>query len=467
MDTANTPNPTPPEHEIPQGDSPSGILKKQRNRNVFLIVGALIIFAVPVFYLMWEAEQKEIRQQAARAPQKKVKILEEDIDKTAWQAEALGRLQALEQENARIMSQLSEVTKFVENQSMMSRLPPFPGKTPRENATGSGPTNAQQLTPEEQAFIQSQSDIPMVVVPPSGSGQPPRVIPTEPIKPRKTPKQPAAGRSQQDSPDTPPPSAPPAIRKIHERAKETPSSIKTISAETGQDKKKPMAWLPSGSFLPGVILSGLDAPTQSGASGNPYPVLIRIDDLAVLPNRFRMDLKECFLVGGAYGDLSSERAFIRIEQLSCVKQNGATIDQALKAYVSGEDGKVGLRGKLVTRDGAALARALMAGFASGIGQAFRPTIGAGLTSTPGEVGFPDPASVGQAIGLSGLGQAARILAQHYTNMAKQIFPVIEINPGRKVDVVVTKGMELSTHDDEEEEAEVTARSAPLFVSTAR
>ena len=86
-------------------------------------------------------------------------------------------------------------------------------------------------------------------------------------------------------------------------------------------------------------------PVLALAQRNPQPVLLRLMDNAVLPNQFRSKVKECFVVGAGYGDVSSERAYIRTESLSCITREGTAIDVPVKGYVAGEDGKAGMRGR--------------------------------------------------------------------------------------------------------------------------
>ncbi|MCK7499556.1 MAG: hypothetical protein MZW92_61025 [Comamonadaceae bacterium] len=43
------------------------------------------------------------------------------------------------------------------------------------------------------------------------------------------------------------------------------------------------------SFTRGILLGGLDAPTGGQSQSNPHPVLIRLEDNAVLPNRYRAE----------------------------------------------------------------------------------------------------------------------------------------------------------------------------------
>ncbi|TXI08280.1 MAG: hypothetical protein E6Q76_07475 [Rhizobium sp.] len=55
-------------------------------------------------------------------------------------------------------------------------------------------------------------------------------------------------------------------------------------------------FIPAGSMIRGILLSGMDAPTSKNARQDPYPALIRITDDAILPNLNRADVKECFVI---------------------------------------------------------------------------------------------------------------------------------------------------------------------------
>jgi conjugal transfer pilus assembly protein TraB len=201
-------------------------------------------------------------------------------------------------------------------------------------------------------------------------------------------------------------------------------------------------YIPSGAFTRALLLGGLDAPTGGQAQRNPQPVLLRLMDNAVLPNQFRSKVKECFVVGAGYGDVSSERAYIRTESLSCITRDGTAIDVPVKGYVAGEDGKAGMRGRLVSKQGQILANALLAGVASGIGQAFTQSATTMSISPLGTTSTVDPAKQLQAGLGTGVGKALDRLAQYYITLAEKVFPVIEIDAGRTVDVVLTQGIAL-------------------------
>ena len=203
-------------------------------------------------------------------------------------------------------------------------------------------------------------------------------------------------------------------------------------------------YIPSGAFTRALLLGGLDAPTGGQAQRNPQPVLMRLMDNAVLPNQFRSRVKECFVVGAGYGDVSSERAYIRTESLSCVAVDGTVIDVPVKGYVAGEDGKAGMRGRLVSKQGQILANALLAGVASGIGQAFTQSSTTMSISPLGSTSSIESGKQLEAGVSTGVGKALDRLAQYYITLAEKVFPVIEIDAGRTVDVVLTQGIALQS-----------------------
>lgn len=221
-------------------------------------------------------------------------------------------------------------------------------------------------------------------------------------------------------------------------------NIKKASSKNGV----PDMFLPAGSILSGTLVTGLDAPTSNQSRSDPFPALLRVKHEAILPNRYRMDIRECFLIASGYGDLSAERAYMRAERISCVKKDGAVIETAMDAYSVGEDGKAGVRGRLVSKNGQIIGNALLSGFISGITQAFAPQkVRALQTSvTPGETQqfqYPSPEMLaGQAV-MGGVKGAAEQIADYYLEMAKNIFPIIEVDAGRKIDFIMIRGMSLN------------------------
>jgi conjugal transfer pilus assembly protein TraB len=210
-------------------------------------------------------------------------------------------------------------------------------------------------------------------------------------------------------------------------------------------KQEGTTFLPIG-FVPIRLLGGIDAPTGGQAQSNPLPVVMEVMDMANLPNQFRANVKQCMVIGAAVGDLSSERGYIRAELLSCIRRDGRVLEAKAHGSIYGEDGKLGMRGRLVTKQGQLLANALLAGVVGGIGHGISSytaqtatTITNGTSSvniTPGK--FAE-AGVG-----AGFGQALDRLANYYITLAEKTFPVIEIDAQRRGDLAFTKGIELDT-----------------------
>ena len=196
------------------------------------------------------------------------------------------------------------------------------------------------------------------------------------------------------------------------------------------------------SFTRGTLLGGLDAPTGGQSQSNPHPVLIRLSDNSVLPNRFRGEYRDCFVIAAGYGDISAERAYLRTENLSCVRADGMALEVKIQGSVYGEDGKVGMRGRLVTKQGQMLANALLAGVVSGIGQGLAISSTTYSTSALGTVASASGTDAFVAGMGTGISKALDRLAQYYIKLAENTFPVIEVDAGREIDVVITKGVRI-------------------------
>lgn len=260
-------------------------------------------------------------------------------------------------------------------------------------------------------------------------------------------------------PPPPPPPQPvasavmPQTGQSSKSAAETAGDIELVSnpqarekdikqAEVKKNEKGDSVFLPP-SFMEATLLSGLDAPTVESAKGNPVPVLLRIKDLAILPNRVKADLKGCFVIAEGHGNLADERAHLRLANLSCLSRKGqAVIDQKIKGFVVDADGKIGLRGTVVSRMGSAIARSVLAGFFGGMGDAIKSATVTSNLSALGTTQTVDPGKIAQAGLGSGLAQGAHELQKFYLELAKQSMPVIEVGATRIITLVVSEGVEL-------------------------
>ena len=132
--------------------------------------------------------------------------------------------------------------------------------------------------------------------------------------------------------------------------------------------KNPNNYVPAGSFATAVLLGGADASAGAMSQANPKPILLKIVSRGTLPNDKHSHLKGCMVTAAVIGDISAERGNIRLERLSCTKHSGQIIDMAVKGTLFGHDGKSGVRGHPVWREGPLIARAGVAGLFQGLGR---------------------------------------------------------------------------------------------------
>ena len=419
-----------------------------------LVLGALTVL---ISSSMEKSKKKSVAAKASVNP-KKMTLLTEKVEKDLWVAAEGQNIKALETSNAEIRSQMEKMKKEIEETKEQAKkkvvvtaphLPPpaaprkginagavptVPGTTACTGPSCTGastavgptpfPSSLQEARPSSPVFQQGTSS---ASHPASAAGGPPR-----------------PGESS---------SSGAVAGAIGGTIRMFKNDDKRSDAKPVSDLKKEAAstYMPAGSFMKAVLLSGIDAPTSGGkASGEPYPVLMGVTDLSVLPNRFRMNLKECFIIGAGLGNISDERAYIRTETLSCVRTDNKVIEISMKGHVMGEDGKLGLRGRLVSKQGQQIAMAIFAGTLSGLSTAITPTqtpqynlfsnpSGGSTTTSYSHASLGD---VGQSAALGGAGSALNLVATYYLKMAEKLFPIIEIDAGRIVEVVVLKGQEL-------------------------
>jgi len=344
----------------------------------------------------------------------------------AWRGQADAQMRAIEQKSREVAQKNTELAQ--QNREMLERL-----KKLEQSALTPLPPAPVPAPPARPNF---GPDAPGTRIPNSIRG--PQTLPPPPAL-KSTPSSMPPGRPPGPALATPntPAASQPAVLSV--TLSDGPKAAKATAGEPKIPTRNAGNYMPSGSFTRAVLLGGLDAPTGGQAQRNPQPVLLRLTDNAILPSQFRFRVKECFVVGAGYGDISSERAYIRTEALSCVTNDGQAIDVPIKGYVAGEDGKAGMRGRLVSKQGQLLANALVAGVASGIGHAFQQsatTFSVSPLGTTSTVNQGEQLTAGIGVGV---GKALDRLAQYYITLAEKVFPVIEIDAGRAVDVVITKG----------------------------
>ena len=209
---------------------------------------------------------------------------------------------------------------------------------------------------------------------------------------------------------------------------------------------KPVSvWLPAGAHAEAVVLAGVDASAGVSSQGDPRPVLLRItgpawtaaEDGAAL----QVDVDGCTVTGAAHGDLSSEKVYVRFRTMTCAgPEPGTVIETDVAGFVAGS-GKTGVRGPVVSREGALVEKAFLAGLVSGVGQgvsqAFQPqAVATGGGAAVANTGLGDIGRAGLGAGASSAGQK---VADYMIRRAEQYQPVIQLQAGTKVTLVFLEG----------------------------
>lgn len=231
---------------------------------------------------------------------------------------------------------------------------------------------------------------------------------------------------------------------------ESALGVQDFSGDTIFDKPKSAEnYIPEGTFFTGHLLGGISVSTALNTPDeNATPVTIQLKAKGNLHKKTNLDISKCRIMGSSYGDLSSERAIIRLEKMICEK-NGIFTTTNIAGQIFGPDGYNGVKGKVIATSAKHLKNAMIGGMISGFsgsakGSESMVLSSGGLVSTQKQ-GVKDMFAKGA---LQGAGNAGEKLADYYLRQAEAMSPVLMVPPGIKVEAQITKGFymgEVGTH----------------------
>lgn len=211
-------------------------------------------------------------------------------------------------------------------------------------------------------------------------------------------------------------------------------------------------YIPAGAYAKAVIISGVDASVGISSQSDPRPVLIRVKGPAFSSiydgNAQKADLSGCIVQGAASGDLSSEKIYVKLITMTCGKSEDELTEIQVKGYVAGQ-GKSGIRGNVISREGDLLVKSFLAGLVSGFGQGLEQKVAPPLAfsnglTTQGTMSNEDVAKKGFGKGVS---SASDRLANYLIDRAEQYQPVVSIPSGIDVEVVFVEGFYLNGKEE--------------------
>jgi hypothetical protein len=233
------------------------------------------------------------------------------------------------------------------------------------------------------------------------------------------------------------------LKKPAESLKPTPppppAPGRILSLEVSANPNAPPSLrVPAGSFGEATLLTGVYAPV----TGDALPVLIRLDAMLTGPNRSRVPVQQCLLLGKAVGDANTSRAIIQLSSMSLVAPDGKTYEQQINGYVADADGIQGLQGEYIWNAKQLVGLSILSGASIGAAGA----LGQGQTTV-----FTGPAGAArQVTGDTGLFVASSSAAKAFENVGKiiedrlkEFVPAIYVtNRARRVTVVFLQGVTL-------------------------
>jgi hypothetical protein len=245
-----------------------------------------------------------------------------------------------------------------------------------------------------------------------------------------------------------------AMRVSHDAADSNVAYVPNITSITPSSNiqfdipKNSKRYIPETAYLKGILLGGINVSTAMGSSAEPVPVIIRVTDMGNLPKDFDTDLRNCRILGSAYGDLSSERAVIRLETMSCEdKTKEEIITTKIAGIIFGDDGMNGIKGKVVQTSNKHIKNAILGGVLSGFAQNMKGGDAMSITSL-GVIGTKKKgiSDMARDSTFTGASNAAEKIADYYLKQAESMSPILLISGGSKVDIVFTKGVYLGQLD---------------------
>ena len=229
----------------------------------------------------------------------------------------------------------------------------------------------------------------------------------------------------------------------------TPVKIASLDRFQEEEKSHVSAYIPAGTVVRCVLVSASDCSVGVQQPKGPAKMLIRPLENGQLPRKVRVALKDSIILASAYGDLANERVYVRADRMTLVQPNGDFVETEVSAYVSGEDGREGVRGIVVDRSGSIITRAAFASFLQGVGQSVQATLNNQTIEKLSKVGDSQTildVDTFRNAGMQGTNTALNKLAEYYIKRAEQLQPSIQVAAGRIVDLIFTHGVKIGEKD---------------------
>lgn len=192
------------------------------------------------------------------------------------------------------------------------------------------------------------------------------------------------------------------------------------------------------------LLTGVAAPVD----GTPYPVVFKLQSPITGPDGSALDLGEARLIAAAQGSETDGRVIYRLTDLAFRHPDGRRTVVKVDGWVVGEDGIRGMKGKVIDKLGQVILATMGYSAAATLGdRMMQKTKSYQINNSPGVSLSGDDLDSATA---SALTDGATRLTQLMLDKYEKLVPVVEVNAGREVAAVFSKGAEVSLIEDQDE-----------------
>ena len=217
----------------------------------------------------------------------------------------------------------------------------------------------------------------------------------------------------------------------------------TIVKEDNVTDKLPKMTLMAG-FQRATLITGADVPTLQKGNDLTRTVWFSTTGDMLIANGHTENIKECIIQAAATGNFASASADIRLTKISCsaMDENGKYYKLVgnVKGWVYGENGKQGLKGRLVTKEGELIEKAIPLALLEGAIKALENSTKSNSTiyTYPGSsTGTSTMNNIQDSFAEGTTKTASTTLdkfSDYYLMILEQLNPTIELKAGRETTI---------------------------------
>jgi len=193
-------------------------------------------------------------------------------------------------------------------------------------------------------------------------------------------------------------------------------------------------------FAKATIITGGDLKTLSEGDGETTPIFLSIDSKIRIANNKELDLTDCGLEAVGKGDFTSSRGHVTVSNISCNliddEGNHYKIDQQIVGWVYDEVGSYGVKGRLVTKEGEIMEKALpLAILETGLSILTESAKSDSSSDNAFQIG-----NASSGVASNAGGKIVDKMGDYWLKYLDGLNPLVSFRPGRQV-VVAFKGGE--------------------------